>query len=419
MTIPETRSGRRAASTRAKTPPRLWPMIATRSPEASAKPSRRASSRSRFSSRAADVGADPGAARVVAVLAQPARHRRQRPVAGQEAGDQQHRASLAVGHAAAPPDRAAEQRGRLDTGAAFAPERGEMRDGDAHVHFVPDLTAQHHSRTGSSLASMRAATIRDGRIEVADHPDPEPQDGQILVRVRGAGLNGADMLQVAGDYPAPPGVPPDIPGLEIAGEVVSCGRRVGRFEIGDRVMAIVAGGGQAELAVVHERTAMPVPDELDWTAAGGVPEVFTTAHDALFTQAGLMCGERLLVHGAAGGVGMAAVQLGVMTGARVTATVRNEHAREPDRRARRQRDRPRGLRRGGRVRRDPRARRRARTSPRTSTRWRSAGGSAIIGVGAGAEDRDQPAQADDQARPDPRLDAARRGRSRRRRSPRG
>jgi NADPH2:quinone reductase len=175
---------------------------------------------------------------------------------------------------------------------------------------------------------MRAATIRDGRIQVADHPDPEPQDGQILVRVRGAGLNGADMLQVAGGYPAPPGVPEDIPGLEIAGEVVSCGRRVGRFEPGDRVMAIVAGGGQAEFAVVHERTAMPVPDELDWTAAGGVPEVFTTAHDALFTQAGLMCGERLLVHGAAGGVGMAAVQLGVMTGARVTATVRNEHARE-------------------------------------------------------------------------------------------
>jgi NADPH:quinone reductase len=175
---------------------------------------------------------------------------------------------------------------------------------------------------------MRAATIRDGRLEVAEHPDPEPQDGQLLVRVRAAGLNGADMLQVAGKYPAPPGAPADIPGLELAGEVVDCGRAVGRFEPGDRVMAIVAGGGQAELAVVHERTAMPVPDELDWTAAGGVPEVFTTAHDALFTQAGLTVGERLLVHGAAGGVGMAAVQLGEMAGARVTATVRNEHARE-------------------------------------------------------------------------------------------
>jgi NADPH:quinone reductase len=175
---------------------------------------------------------------------------------------------------------------------------------------------------------MRAATIRDGRIEVVDHPDPEPQDGQLLVRVRAAGLNGADILQVAGHYPPPPGVPADIPGLELAGEVVTVGRRAERFQPGDRVMGIVAGGGQAELAVIHERTAMPVPEELDWTAAGGVPEVFTTAHDALFTQAALMVGERLLVHGAAGGVGMAAVQLGVMAGARVTATVRDPQCRE-------------------------------------------------------------------------------------------
>jgi NADPH:quinone reductase-like Zn-dependent oxidoreductase len=93
-------------------------------------------------------------------------------------------------------------------------------------------------------------------------------------------------------------------------------------------MAVVAGGGQAELAVVHESAAMPVPDELEWIPAGGVPEVFTTAHDALFTQGRLTVGERLLVHGAAGGVGMAAVQLGVMAGARVTATVRNEHCRD-------------------------------------------------------------------------------------------
>ena len=175
---------------------------------------------------------------------------------------------------------------------------------------------------------MRAATIRDGRIEVVEHPDPEPQDGQLLVRVHAAGLNGADMLQLAGGYPAPAGAPPDIPGLELAGEVIAVGRRAERFEAGDRVMSLVSGGGQAELAVVHERTAIPVPEELDWTAAGGVPEVFTTAYDAIFTQAELTVGERLLVHGAAGGVGTAAVQLGVMAGARVTATVRNEHARE-------------------------------------------------------------------------------------------
>jgi NADPH2:quinone reductase len=175
---------------------------------------------------------------------------------------------------------------------------------------------------------MRAATISDGQIFVQEHPDPRPQTGELLVRVRAAGLNGADMMQLAGFYPAPPGAPQDIPGLELAGEVVECGEGVQRFEPGDRVMAIVAGGGQAELAIVHERVAMPVPDELDWTAAGGVPEVFFTAHDALFTQAALSVGERLLVHGAAGGVGTAAVQLGTMAGARVTATVRNPHCRE-------------------------------------------------------------------------------------------
>src|SRR5688500_12631384 len=175
---------------------------------------------------------------------------------------------------------------------------------------------------------MRAATIRDGQIGVEEHPDPRPQTGELLVRVHAAGLNGADMMQLAGRYPAPPGVPAHLPGLELAGEVIDTGDGVERFELGDRVMSIVAGGGQAELAVVNERVAMPVPDELDWVAAGGTPEVFFTAHDALFTQAGLIVGERLLVHGAAGGVGTAPVQLGPVAGARVTATVRNEHCRE-------------------------------------------------------------------------------------------
>jgi putative PIG3 family NAD(P)H quinone oxidoreductase len=171
---------------------------------------------------------------------------------------------------------------------------------------------------------MRAVTFEDGNVVVVDRPDPEPGKGEVLVSVKAAGLNGADIMQRKGRYPAPPGSPPDIPGLELAGEVVAVGEGTLRFKEGDRVMAIVGGGGQAELALLNERAAIPVPDALDWPAAGGTPETFTTAHDALFTQGQLKAGERLLVHGAAGGVGTAAVQLGRATGARVTATVRNE-----------------------------------------------------------------------------------------------
>ena len=175
---------------------------------------------------------------------------------------------------------------------------------------------------------MRAATIRDQEIVIEEHSDPVPGTGEVLVRVRGAGLNGADMMQRRGLYPAPPGSPQDIPGMELAGEVAALGPGAMRFGEGERVMAIVGGGAQAELAVVHERVLMPVPEALDWPAAGGVPEVFTTAHDAIFVQAGLRPGERLLVHGGAGGVGVAAIQLGRAAGARVTATVRSEELRE-------------------------------------------------------------------------------------------
>ena len=174
---------------------------------------------------------------------------------------------------------------------------------------------------------MRAATIRDEQIVVEEHPDPEPGAGEVLVRVRAAGINGADMHQRQGRYPAPPGSPQDIPGLELAGEVAALGPAAHRFDEGDRVMGVVGGGGQAELATVHERQLMPVPRSLGWLQAGAVPEVFTTAHDALFTQAQLQSGERLLVHGAAGGVGTAAVQLARAAGARLTATVRSDELR--------------------------------------------------------------------------------------------
>ena len=170
---------------------------------------------------------------------------------------------------------------------------------------------------------MHAVTIVDGKVEWREHPDPVPGKGELLVRVHAAGLNNADLMQVAGFYPAPPGSPQDIPGMEFAGEVIAVGDDVYRFGVGDRVMAIVGGGAQAELALVHERTAISVPESVSWEEAGGFPEAFTTAHDALFTQCGLAMGERLCVHGAAGGVGLAAVQLGVATGAEVIATVRN------------------------------------------------------------------------------------------------
>jgi NADPH:quinone reductase len=175
---------------------------------------------------------------------------------------------------------------------------------------------------------VRAATIRDQEIVIEEHPDPEPVGEEVLVRVRAAGLNGGDMMQKRGLYPAPPGYSKDIPGMELAGEIVALGSKATRFEEGARVMAIVGGGAQAEFAAVHERLLMPVPADVGWPAAGGLPEVFTTAHDAVFVQAGLRPGEHLLVHGAAGGVGTAAIQLACASGARVTATVRNEALRD-------------------------------------------------------------------------------------------
>ena len=140
-------------------------------------------------------------------------------------------------------------------------------------------------------------------------------------------------------------------------------------------MAVVGGGAQAELALVHERAAMPVPERLEWPQAGGLPEVFTTAHDALITQAGLRPGEHLLVHGAAGGVGTAAVQIGRVAGARVTATVRREELRAQVEQLGARAIAPGGIRGARPLRRHPRARRRRQPRGATSPRWRGAGGS--------------------------------------------
>lgn len=175
---------------------------------------------------------------------------------------------------------------------------------------------------------MWAVTIEGSELSWAQRPDPSPGRGQLLVAVHAAGVNNADLMQLAGHYPAPAGSPADIPGLEMAGAVVGLGPAAARFALGDRVMAVVGGGGQAELIVLDERLAMRVPDAVGWDAAGGFPEAFTTAHDALFSQCGLAMGERLLVNGAAGGVGTAAVQLGVACGATVTATIRSASQRD-------------------------------------------------------------------------------------------
>jgi putative PIG3 family NAD(P)H quinone oxidoreductase len=170
---------------------------------------------------------------------------------------------------------------------------------------------------------MIAATISDGSIAPAEQPDPTAGPGELLVRVRAAGLNGGDILQRKGAYPPPPGYPTEIPGMEFAGEVIELGEGAERFNAGDRVMTITGGAGQAELATVHESVAMPVPDGLDWAAAGGFPEVFLTAYDAVFSQGELKSGETLLINGAAGGVGTAAIQIAKAAGARVVASVRD------------------------------------------------------------------------------------------------
>lgn len=170
---------------------------------------------------------------------------------------------------------------------------------------------------------MRAVVFPgDGAIEIADRPTPDPGPGQVQVRVHGAGLNRADLVQRAGFYPAPPGVPPDIPGMEFSGEVTALGDGVQSLALGARVFGIVGGGAQAEALVVPESSCATVPDHLDLVDAGGIPEVFVTAHDALRTRAGLRAGEHVLVHAVGSGVGTAVVQLAKALGCTVTGTAR-------------------------------------------------------------------------------------------------
>jgi NADPH:quinone reductase-like Zn-dependent oxidoreductase len=170
--------------------------------------------------------------------------------------------------------------------------------------------------------TISAGTARGGTLSVVDIDRPEPGPDDVLVRVHGAGVNRADLLQLAGLYPAPPGVPADIPGLEFAGVVESAGAAVTAPTPGDRVFGIVGGGAQAEYLTVRADQCAMVPSGLDLVEAGGVPEAFITAHDALRTCAGLVPGERVLVHAAGSGVGTAVVQLARAFDCEITGTAR-------------------------------------------------------------------------------------------------
>ena len=179
---------------------------------------------------------------------------------------------------------------------------------------------------------MRAAVVVDGRLEVQERSVPDPSGREVRVRATASGVNRADLLQRGGRYPAPAGVPADVPGLEFAGVVDQLGPAATGWQPGDRVMGLVGGGAHAEHLVVEDDQLVGVPDGLDDVAAGSCVEVFATAHDALVTQAGLRSGECVLIHAVGSGVGTAAIQLVNALGARAIGTTRTpsklEAARE-------------------------------------------------------------------------------------------
>ena len=160
-------------------------------------------------------------------------------------------------------------------------------------------------------------------LELQEHPVPEPAAGEILVRVRAAGVNRADLLQRLGQYPAPFGAPANIPGLEYAGEVAALGMGARAWKVGDRVMGLVPGGAYAEFLTTHEALALRAPAAWPFELAAAVPEVFITAYDALMRQMLLKAGERLLIHAVGSGVGTAALQLAASIHARTFGTSRS------------------------------------------------------------------------------------------------
>ena len=171
--------------------------------------------------------------------------------------------------------------------------------------------------------TMMAIAIREpGGPEVLvpeSRKVPHAFEGEVLIKVAAAGINRPDVLQRQGLYPPPKGAP-DIPGLEVAGEVVRAGRNTARFKVGDRVMALVPGGGYAEYCAVHEDTALAIPDGLSMVEAAAVPETFFTVWHNVFERGRLKAGERFLVHGGTSGIGTTAIQLAKAFGAEVFTT---------------------------------------------------------------------------------------------------
>ncbi len=164
-------------------------------------------------------------------------------------------------------------------------------------------------------------------VAVEERPDPAPAKFEVALEPAFAGVNPADVLQREGKHPVPAGSPTDIPGLEVGGRVVECGEGVTAFRPGDRAFGLVGGGGLAQRVIAHERELFAVPDALDDLTAAAAPEAFLTAFDAICLQAGLASGDTLLVNGASGGVGTAAVQIAAHLGARVVANVRSAELR--------------------------------------------------------------------------------------------
>jgi putative PIG3 family NAD(P)H quinone oxidoreductase len=175
---------------------------------------------------------------------------------------------------------------------------------------------------------MRACVISEfgtaDVLELRDVPPPVPGDGEVLVRVQATALNRADLLQRAGRYAPPAGVPHDIPGIEFAGIVEAVGPGSTLWQAGDRVFAIVGGGAHAEFVVAHEATLVRIPERLDWIDAAAIPEAFITAHDALISQASLRENEIAMVHAVGSGVGLAGAQIAAAWGAHVFGTSRTQ-----------------------------------------------------------------------------------------------